>query len=472
VTDFPKLLIEPGHYECRWFVRGRWYPGSVDLLGNRPPHVCLYDDYSRVPSIDFDAARHYPRLRGQLRNNMGIVATEAALGSFFPGQALGDAHYAIVGLGVEDVQDDRFDGLRVQITGLDPFIGQPPIDRGDVPWPMRIRGQMRLPEMAQRRGFKYRSAREAVAITCGYDSVYPVTTHTVNVIFAPMVYLDSIDEPLTFIEWADRWIKPLLALVSFATGAPQKVTMLSLTLGKRRDRVKGAVFGGGIGQKPYRAVSLSDWKMPDGRPYLSLATMNRRLPSLIRRWRDLEAGDNPFLDVYGYALAHPDLPDRAAFLLRAQALEALQGYEAYYRNALSQRRFTKDRAQLLADLASAGVSHVLIQEIDRLIGRSPRASLAGNFNRLIQKLPNTFTANLDRPELRPLANRLRARRPQTGNGLHEELAALRNGLSHGESYPRDELEPWLRPIDLLCRATMMRLLRFKDSDIVAAMGGR
>jgi hypothetical protein len=87
-------------------------------------------------------------------------------------------------------------------------------------------------------------------------------------------------------------------------------------------------------------------------------------------------------------------------------------------------------------------------------------------------LPAAFTAGLDRPELRPLADRLRATRPKLGNGLHEELAALRNGLSHGESYPDDELEPWLRLIDLVCRATLMRLLAFPASYIAAAMQGR
>ena len=124
----------------------------------------------------------------------------------------------------------------------------------------------------------------------------------------------------------------------------------------------------------------------------------------------------PFLDLYSYAIRHPDLLDRAAFLLRAQALEALQGYEVRHQGALRQRRFTRDRAKLRNDLGSL--------------------------------------------------------RPHVGNGLHEELAALRNGLSHGESYPDDELQSWLRPIDLLCRATLMRLLDFKDEDIASAMRGR
>jgi hypothetical protein len=472
VTDFPKLLLEPGHYECRWFVRRRSYAGSIDLLGNRFPFVHLYDDHSRIPTVDFGAARHHRRLRGQLRNNMGVVATDAALSSFFPGQASGLAHYAVVGGGVEDIEDDRYDGLSVQITGLDPFIGRPPIERGDVPWPIRVRGRLRYPQVTGRPGFKYRSTREAVVISCGYDSVYPMSAHTVNVVFAPMVYIDSIDGLLTFAEWAERWIKPLVALVSFATGAPQKVTIVTLTVGSGRERIQGAVFGGGIGQNPYPAVGAADWKMPGGRPYLSLATMTRRLPSLVRQWRDLESGDNPFLDLYGYAFQHPDLPDRAAFLLRAQALEALQGYEARHQDAQSQGRFTRDRTKLLGNLASVGASQTLIREIDQLIGRSPRSSLAGNLKQLSKKLPDAFTTNLDRPELRPLANRLRAARPHTGNGLHEELAALRNGLSHGESYPDNELLPWLRPIDLLCRATLMRLLRFKDNDIVAALGSR
>jgi hypothetical protein len=473
VADFPKLLLEPGHYECRWFVRRRSYAGSIDLLGNRLPFVHLYDDHSRIPTVDFKAARHHPQLRGQLRNNMGVVAADAALHSFFPGQAYGRASYAIVGGGVEDIKDDRYDGLAVQITGLDPFIGRPPVERGDVPWPVRVRGRLRYPQVTQRPGFKYRSTRDSVVVSCGYDSIYPTSAHTVNVIFAPMVYIDSIDGPLTFAEWAERWIKPLVALVSFSTGAPQKVTIVTLTLGQQREQVHGAVFGGGIGQTPYPAVGVADWQMPDGRPYLTLATMARRLPSLLRKWGDLESGDNPFLDLYSYAFQHRDLPDRAAFLLRAQALEALHGYEARHLDALAQRRFTRDRAKLLRDLASStGASQTLIREVDRLVGRSPRSSLAGNLKQLFNELPDTFTTNLDRPELRPLANRLRAARPHIGNGLHEELAALRNGLSHGESYPDNELQPWLRPIDLLCRATLMRLLRFKDNDIVAAVGNR
>ena len=51
---------------------------------------------------------------------MGVVAADAALYSFFPGQASGRVSYAVVGVGVEDIEDDRYVPDVVQLPGKKP----------------------------------------------------------------------------------------------------------------------------------------------------------------------------------------------------------------------------------------------------------------------------------------------------------------------------------------------------------------
>jgi hypothetical protein len=468
---FPRPVIESGHYDCVWFYRRRRYAGSVDLESRRWPQLHLYDDHSQEARVDFGAARQHSRLLGRLRNNMDVVVTNAGLFSWFPGQSIGRSGPALIGLGVAGVTEDRYDGLAVQMTGLDPFIGQPPVVSTRLPFRRTIGRTIEYGGTVRASGLKWRDRTEGVIAYAGYDSTAPMSQHGISVVFAPMIYIDSPRSPLTYSEWVERWLVPLQGLVTFAGGSSARVTLLTLTSGGGTGQIRAAVFGGGISQEPYTAEPRERWLLDDDRSYVVLAGSRRSFPSLLHRWRDLLQGDNPFLSVYAYALEHRDQPDRAAFLMRIQALEALQGYEGRRRDAIEARKYSRTRERLMRDLNQQGVAPATIRQVDRLVGRSPRASLAGSFKQLLDKLPKEFITHLDHSSLRPLVRRLRKTRT-FGNGLHEELAAIRNGLSHGEAYPAEELAAWLRPVDLICRASLLRLLGYNAVEISAAMVDR
>jgi hypothetical protein len=468
---FPKPIVENGHYDCVWFYRRRRYAGSVDLASRRWPQLRLYDDHSKVPRVDFSAVRRHRRLVGRLRNNMDIVAPDAAFQSWFPGQSMGQSGPALVGLGVAEVPDDRYDGIAVQMTGLDPFIGQAPVMSTRIPVHRRRARAVEYGSIVRASGFKWRDRTEGIVAYAGYDNTSPMSQHGISVVFAPMIYIDSPREALTYSEWVERWLIPLQGLITFAGAENARVTLLTLASGSGREQIRASVFGGGISQEPYTAEPRDRWVLDDGRPYITLANSRRSFPALLRRWRELLHGDNPFLDVYAYALDHRDLPGRAAFLLRVQALEALQGYEDRHHEAVEARKYTRKRERLIRDLTRVGIPNSMLRDVEKLVGRSPRPSLAGNLKRLMNKLPAECISHLEHPSMRPLIRRLRKSKT-FGNGLHEEFAAIRNGLSHGETYPDAELAAWLRPVDLLCRASLLRLLRYNADEIVAAIAGR
>jgi hypothetical protein len=128
--------------------------------------------------------------------------------------------------------------------------------------------------------------------------------------------------------------------------------------------------------------------MPDRRAYVTLLTLSGALPTLLRRWRELENGDNPFLGLYAFALLHEDLPDRARYLLLVQALEALHGFEHHRDEDRAQRRFARKREDLLDEVAALHASKPTLAALSNLLGKTRRPPLAGRLNELINALPS------------------------------------------------------------------------------------
>jgi hypothetical protein len=67
-----------------------------------------------------------------------------------------------------------------------------------------------------------------------------------------------------------------------------------------------------------------------------------------------------------------------------------------------------------------------------------------------------------------IAGDLRATYESTA--VHDQMAQLRNELSHGRrNYDDHELQPWVYALDAICRGHVMRLLGFKDDAIASSL---
>ncbi len=138
MSEFPQLAVKPGEYACKWFFGKESRPGQIELTGNRFPRLDLFDDNwadAAAGSIvhTFGQSQDFDRLVGKMRSNHDIVLIDGRIDSGLPGWAFGVAQFAIVGLGVDRVPEDRYERLVLQVTGADRFFGVSPVQ--DVSWP-------------------------------------------------------------------------------------------------------------------------------------------------------------------------------------------------------------------------------------------------------------------------------------------------------------------------------------------------
>jgi ApeA N-terminal domain 1 len=463
----PSFLVEPGEYSCEWFVDGHRYPGELDVRGNRFPHLTIYDlpapdGVIRLPSQE----REYERLVGRLRTNHDVVLSDVGLHLWLPGRLTGGAAHAIIGLGVDQVADDRYDRVDIQISGLDEFFGTVPLR--DWQWP-------KLPEEEQRYSvtvnpdafFKWDEECDGVEIECGYDRSLPLNHFRFELAFAPSVTFRA-PGGLAIADWMQQWLQPLLEIVSFATRSSQRVGWLRAASGTGRERVDGAIFGPGIAQTQYQAAA--DARLSTRPPIFTLVRPKGSLPSLLREWRTLRTGASAFLELY--VTAQSDLPARARFLFLIQALEALHGSEAEVEDQASQARFKTRREEVIAEVERLGLNprHKRFLR-DKWAKRMPD-DLARRLTELIRQLPAPVRDDLEHQDMSVILGRLNEDAPDERGfeTLPERLRALRNQLSHGRrSYTDAELRPWLRAVETISEAHVLRLLGFVEDDITQAL---
>src|SRR4051812_44726784 len=126
MSNFPELPFGPGEYACRWFFEDRTCSGEVDLHGNRLPSFNILEENwapraGETVVYSFGESLEFPRVIGKLRSNHDIVLIDASIARALPGWSLGQARLAIVGLGVDRVDEDRYEEILLQVTGADQF---------------------------------------------------------------------------------------------------------------------------------------------------------------------------------------------------------------------------------------------------------------------------------------------------------------------------------------------------------------
>jgi hypothetical protein len=271
------------------------------------------------------------------------------------------------------------------------------------------------------------------------------------------------DELRTVDQWVDEFVTPLVRLLTLATRRPQKVSWVTLErtsglssgIEAREWPIRAQLFGSGISQGPFISEDASDWRESGTRPIFDLASTGLVLPALLRAWRDVDSGDNPFVELYRLAMFQRDLPKRAQFLYLVQALEALHGYEHRQADATAATRYQARRKETIDRLHVSGALDEDIRFLKQAWPSRPREDLARRLRSLIRHrdLP---------PVVRQTVESLRS----TGifaevneSTVENAIRHVRNDLAHGNrNYAEWNLRRWTDVLDALCRVHLLRLL--------------
>jgi hypothetical protein len=190
------------------------------------------------------------RIAGQLRSGVDVVATDVSIGTWFPGQAIGRARFALVGLGIAQVPEDRYHKVRLQLTGSDLFFGTPPLKAPSVP----AEGQPHLNGQFTATGNPESShhwSDSDINIDCSYDYRFSAgDPYQFNLRFAPVITLSSTVS-LTVDEWFNTWLIPTIRIGSMATKQPQHLAWV--TAHSSEPERSAMIFASGIPQAPFQA---------------------------------------------------------------------------------------------------------------------------------------------------------------------------------------------------------------------------
>jgi hypothetical protein len=473
MNTFPRLAIRPGEYPCEWVVGSKRLAGGLELRAGLPPVLAIYgdlEDHATTATRSLPERHEYARLVGRLRSNLDVVLTEAALTTWFPGQTIGLGRYAIVGLGVDRVPDDEYERIQLQITGSDLLFGVPPLSA--VSWPANLRtsDEPFSASFNKDSRWRWRDDGRGIVIDCGYETqVGAPQPYHFEVAFAPTIDFVA-DTPTTLDAWVSEWVQPLVEVTSLATGMRQRLSWLRLEADDDGG-VSSVAFGGGIDQAPFRAEAPDMRDDRDRRPLFTLAQLPTDFPGLLRSWGTAEASENPFLELCRLAVSRDELPPRARFLYLVQALEALHSFENQANDARTQATFEARREDVLEELEATGLSASALRFIKRNWSKQKLDSLDRRLRALLRSLPRPVRDDLLRPEMEPIVRRLEA--SEGADTLEAQVRVLRNHLSHGsQNYSGSELRPWVRALEIVCRAHLLRLIGFEDQAIETAFRRR
>jgi hypothetical protein len=229
--------------------------------------------------------------------------------------------------------------------------------------------------------------------------------------------------------------------------------------------IRGDLWGSGIHQRDQPAEVRT---RSDGSRLVPLFTLNDAPPlaTLLRTWQTGLAGETA-ISLYRLAI-DPTLPTQVRYLLRAQALEALDASGHATEEAAEDDGHAKRRTAVVEEVKAVSDDQLPPETKRRNLARQPHRSLANRLHRIIQQVPEPEAriANWEK-QTEPLANELRAtnRPAQT---LHERLASARHALSHGSALSPAALRPAAQILQILLRGQLLKRLEFGEDQVAAA----
>jgi hypothetical protein len=457
-----QLTVAPGEHAGIWEVDGEDINGVVDLQPRRPPQLTFYPGKGISPAGIPGPQRDFPELRGRLYSNIEVILKDAFLQDFL-GQDVGSARWAVAGLNVADVPNSRWKRIQFQVSGAELVWGNAVTA---IKWPKDSKTTPEHLEVDLKPDVQ-ESSGEGARIYCGYSSTFPLSDpYGFHVDTAPVVVIEN-DRGMTIDEWVERWVQPMVHLVSLSTGRTETLKWLmvrNLTEAEaERDRhaqITGQVFGAGIDQEVLRAQRITDSR---GRPVLPLFTLAEapELGELIPRWRDL-AENHPELVLQRLA-SNPDLPVVARFLLTMQALESVHATENRIAEQEEQARYREERGKVLKVLQSiTELDGDTFKFLNKNLAKDPFRSLAGRIRALIRKVPDKKRRVDDWLKRTDDLGAALAADGRKAGDFAERLSQARNVLSHGGVLPTGALAPAVNIAGALLRCELLFLLAFSS----------
>lgn len=457
---------------------GRRGVGTLTLAANRPPTVDLVlDAPAATPESGkaFPQRTEIPRLVGHLFSNEEVVLGDAHVTEWVHDRFQVSARWAVIGLDVAQVDQDRWACLDGQVTGLDSVLGRA---ISALQWPKSgetrpLRYSVDLDPDA-----RYESEHQDVTIDVGYDTSSslgdPYRFNVTNFATAKL----TTANPLTVDQWLSDWITPLRDLLSLATGVREqvaKITLLTLRSGSNTQdqsaMIRGEVFGSGISQEEVPAERRT---RRDGSQLIPTFMLRDAPPlaSMIAMWRS-ELSEKTAAPVLFRLAIDPELPTPVRVLLCAQAIEALDANQQADREAAEDvdHRAQRDKALVaIGALPEEALDLEVRAFVRKNLLRAPPRSLAGRIKRSMSHIPDSA----DQIARWDAASRhLRAELEAAGrraDPLHERLASARNTLSHGEPLSFQASRSARDILEGLLRGQLLARLGFDAQGLAKAYG--
>ena len=479
-----ELQFSPDEYLCTWHIPGLnaetlHLAGSIDLHEDRPPTGVLH---GKLPlestlsagqaSFPFPQTRHLDVVRATLANGGAALLIDATVTWWVSHGTLRAAAAVLTkqnpifpwqeqttqAAGPDEVV--LFNQVTLQVGALDAIVGATPI--GQKTQPIKADEEGRFTWSAVSNPASTQAwERAGDQLTARYRSaVNSFDFYGVRIRFSPVVDA-HLAAPGTIFDINDRWVEPLRAIASLATGESQPITHLAVGQAGDEETLArpGQVFGSGLMQMPFDSDGDS---VREARSVLHCTQDGVSLLDLIHKWWDLKEEHHPLIETYAGMLHVKDQHPRSRFLLLIQSLEGMHGHAT--RASFKKRTIThaNRRAEVLAAITDH-ISSAQLKFVDRSLSKEPPRGLEDAL-RAALKLPSPLSETRERLETTNLVQELVKEEHCSSLGA---LRLARNGLAHGtRGFDWHDLAEVNAVLDLIVRANALRLLGCPDEVLV------
>ena len=450
-----RLGAAPGEHNVTFHHPSGSVPGVLDLEPEHPPRGtawdlplpedgALHDADGTYQGHGLPSAERLPELTATLRSNLPARLEQVTLSHWAPGHAHLEAVVALVGWAAGGT-DPTFDRLHVQATGFTQFFGTRPLKHVIAPGLLQGRSPEEVtvgfeeePDLEWELAGIKTSSRWSTSIRGGDAFHFEITS-------SPWIEIAGA-ESAPWDTWLHQWLRPLVDLVSLATGDGQHPTMVEVSRAGGDDdderRPTARIFGSGVTQAPFTV------RFAHHRPALfTLARLPYSLNELVRRWLDLRKHITGFVDAYLPIVRGVRQTPAAQLLLLAAAAEAVH-VARHSEGPTSTEEHQARRQEALMRLDGVASDEDLVF-LKRHLSRRDRYSLEQRLADLVSDCPAELQQSLDL------------------DGLGQRVAQLRNDLAHGRGVSRDLLTPATRALRAVLNVQLLLELELPLDGITA-----
>lgn len=466
----------------------------LELRESRMPYGRIYGDLPLVGTtsdnqsvMSFPQVHDYPVVRATLANGAELVVLNARV-TFWPEQgSVRGAAAAVRRRGnalprrssdppaAEPDEAVTFTRARFQVGALDAILGAAPIgektsprDRaGDGTWTWSAKTSPATP-------ITWTSADDEL-IGAYAAKINTFDFYNVSIRFAPV--LDATMPPSTLFELVRRYVDPVRAIASIATGKSQPIThvMLSradepthMALPNVRDPDDGAnkpspiklmpswqIYGTGLKQAPYQSDSET---VRSHGSVLFCGDDGVDLLELLHAWWRLTDERHPLIETYAGMLHVQEDHPRSRFLLLIQSLEGMYGHDTKTEYENSKVTYRKRRLETL---------HRVREQVEREDFRFIKDSLVKEpFRSLEAVLRWSFKVHAPEPSIEARLARtslVKLVASEEACSTFDAVRRTRNHLAHGtRGFDAEDLDEVNDILDRVVRAHALRLIGCPD----------